>query len=150
MSKFYHNPVVDSVALLTKFQGDIRNSESQVIDYLIASVDAKIIKFDVLKPAIIPTSTVVTIGSNYEAEVFLSATSSTLAPEVFIGASADSAGGTCKGCDGTPLPTEGGYAKFTAHPGSEGEQKWGGVIRVKRSEERRVGKECRSRWAGDR
>ena len=78
MSKFYHNPVVASVALLTKFQGDIRNSESQLIDYLIASVDAKIIKFDVLKPAIIPTSTVVTIGSNYEAEVFLSATSSTV------------------------------------------------------------------------
>ena len=131
MSKFYHNPVVASVALLTKFQGDIRNSESQVIDYLIASVDAKIIKFDVLKPAVIPTSTVVTIGSNYEADVFLSATSSTLAPEVFIGASTDSIGTTCKGCEGTPLPTEGGFAKYTAHPGSEGEQKWGGVIRVK-------------------
>jgi len=131
MSKFYHNPVVASVALMTKFQGDIRNSESQVIDELIASVDAKIIKFDVLKPAVIPTSTVVTIGSNYEAEVFLSATSSTLAPEVFIGATADSAGSSCKGCEGTPLPTEGGYAKFTAHPGSEGPQKWGGVIRVK-------------------
>ncbi|CAN5699092.1 gliding motility protein GldM [soil metagenome] len=131
MSKFYHNPVVATVALLTKFQGDIRNSESQIIDYLIASVDAKIIKFDLLKPAIIPTSTVVTIGSNYEAEVFLSATSSTVAPEVFIGATADSSGGTCKGCEGTPLPTEGGFAKFTAHPGSEGEQKWGGVIRVK-------------------
>ena len=131
MSKFYHNPVVASVALLTKFQGDIRNSESQVIDYLIASVDAKIIKFDVLKPAIIPTSTVVTIGSNYEADVFLSATSSTLAPEVFIGASTDSVGKDCKGCEGTPLPTEGGFAKYTSRPGSEGEQKWGGVIRVK-------------------
>ncbi len=131
MSKFYHNPVVASVALLTKFQGDIRNSESQVIDYLIGSVDAKIIKFDVLKPAIIPTSTVVTIGSNYEADVFLSATSSTLAPEVFIGASTDSVGTACKGCEGTPLPTEGGFAKYTSRPGSEGEQKWGGVIRVK-------------------
>jgi gliding motility-associated protein GldM len=131
MSKFYHNPVVASVALLTKFQGDIRNSESQIIDYLIASVDAKIIKFDVLKPAIIPTSTVVTIGSDYKAEVFLSATSSTLAPEVFIGASTDSAGTACKGCEGTPLPTEGGYAIYSARPGSEGEQKWGGVIRVK-------------------
>ena len=131
MSKFYHNPVVATVALLTKFQGDIRNSESQIIDYLIASVDAKIIKFDLLKPAVIPVSTVVTIGSNYEADVFLSATSSTLAPEVFIGASTDSNGVACKGCEGTPLPTEGGFAKYTSHPGSEGEQKWGGVIRVR-------------------
>jgi gliding motility-associated protein GldM len=131
MSKFYHNPVVASVALLTKFQNDIRNSESQIIDYLISFLDTKLIKFDQFKAAIIPTSTVVTIGSNYEAEVFLSATSSTVAPEVFIGATADSSGTTCKGCEGTPLPTEGGYAKFTAHPGSEGPQKWGGVIRVK-------------------
>ncbi len=131
MSKFYHNPVVATVALLTKFQGDIRNSEAQLIDYLIASVDAKIIKFDLLKPAIIPTSTVVTIGSNYDAQVFLSATSSTVAPEVFIGATADTIANTCKGCDGKALETQGGYAMFSAHPGSEGEQKWGGVIRVK-------------------
>ena len=132
MSKFYHNPIVADVALLTKFQGDVRNSESQVIDYLLQSVDKKIVKFDVLTPKVIPNSTVVTIGSDYQADVFLSATSSTLAPDVFIGATTDADGKDCKGCDGKALPQEGGIAKYSDHPGSEGEKKWSGVIRVKK------------------
>ena len=74
-----------------------------------------------------------TIGSDYQADVFLSATSSTMAPEVFIGATTDSTGSTsCKGCDGKALPVDGGYAKYTDRPGSEGEKKWAGVIRVKK------------------
>lgn len=132
MAKFYHNPVVASIALLTKFEGDVRNTESQVIDHLFQSVDKKIVKFDVLTPKVIPNSTVVTIGSEYQADVFLSATSSTLAPDVFIGATTDATGTDCKGCDGKPLVTDGGVAKYTDRPGSEGEKKWSGVIRVKK------------------
>jgi len=91
------------------------------------------VKMDKFTAKVIANSTVVTIGSEYQADVFLSATSSTMAPEVFIGATTDSSGsGSCRGCDGNPLPVDGGYAKFTARPGSEGENKWAGVIRVKK------------------
>ena len=34
MASFYHNPIVATVALLTKIQADVRNAESQVIDVL--------------------------------------------------------------------------------------------------------------------
>jgi gliding motility-associated protein GldM len=133
MSKFYHNPVVATSAILTKFQGDVRNAESHTVDYLLSSLDAKLVKMDRFEAKVIPNSTVVTIGSDYKADVFLSATSSTLAPDVFVGASYDSSRKECKGCDGKPLPIdELGMAKYSAHPGSEGEQKWGGVIRVKK------------------
>ena len=132
MAKFYHNPIVASIALLTKFEGDVRNSESQVIDYLLQRVDAKIIKLDVLQSKVIANSTVVTIGSDYQADVFLSASSSTLAPDVFPGATYDSTSKICKGCEGKPLPVEGGMAKYVDRPGSEGEKKWGGVIRIKK------------------
>jgi gliding motility-associated protein GldM len=133
MAKFYHNPVVAASAILTKFQGDVRNAESHTVDYLFGSLDAKLVKMDRFEAKVIPNSTVVTIGSDYKADVFLSATSSTLAPDVFIGATADTAKNECHGCDGKPLPIdELGMAKYTAHPGSEGEQKWGGVIRVKK------------------
>lgn len=134
MVNFYHNPVVATIALLTKIQSDVRNAESQVIDELLTSVDKNIIKLDKLTAKVIANSTVVTIGSEYQADVFLSATSSTMAPEVFIGATTDSIGSTsCKGCDGkTPLSVEGGYAKYSDRPGSEGEKKWAGVIRVKK------------------
>jgi len=134
MMNFYHNPVVATVALLTKFENDVRNGESQVIDDLFNSVGKFDFRPDRLQAKIIPNSTVVTNGSNYEAEVFLGATSSTLAPEVFIGATWDSVSKTCKGCEGTPLPTVGGYSKFTQASSGEGERKWGGVIRVKKGD----------------
>lgn len=133
MHKFYHNPVVATVALLTKFQGDVKNAESQVIDHILASIDANIVKFDVLASRVIAQSNYVFIGQDYKADVFLSASSSTLAPEVFVGARYDSLKKECVGCTGKPLDVDaGGIAKFTAHPGSEGEQKWGGVIRVRK------------------
>jgi len=132
MANFYHNPVVASVALLTKFQNDIRNAESQVIDELLTSVDKNIIKLDQLNAKVISNSTVVTIGSDYQADVFLSATSSTMAPEVFIGATYDSVKNEIRGGSDKPLPVEGGYAKYVDRPGAEGEKKWGGVIRVKK------------------
>jgi gliding motility-associated protein GldM len=132
MVNFYHNPVVATVALLTKFQSDVRNAESQVIDELLGSVDKNIVKLDKLNAKVIANSTVVTIGSQYQADVFLSATSSTMAPEVFVGATFDSVKNEMRGGEPTPLPVEGGYAKFTRSPSSEGEQKWGGVIRVKK------------------
>ena len=132
MMSFYHNPVVATVALLSKFQSDIRSAESQITDELLASVDKNIIKLDKLNAKVIPNSTVVTIGSEFQADVFLSATSSTMAPEVFIGATYDSVKNEMKGGNPTPLPVEGGYAKYTARPGSEGPQKWSGVIRVKK------------------
>ncbi len=129
---FYHNPVVATVALLTKFQSDVRNAESQVIDELLGSVDAKLVKFNQFDAKVIANSSVVTIGSDYTAEVFMSATSTTMVPEVFIGATTDSSGSdNCKGCEGNTLPVAGGYAKYTDHPSSEGEKKWAGVIRVK-------------------
>lgn len=132
MLNFYHNPVVATVALLTKFQSDVRNAESQVIDELLSSVDKNIVKLDKLNAKVIPSSTVVTIGSDFQADVFLSATSSTMAPEVFIGATYDSAKKEMRGGNDKPLPVEGGYAKYSDRPGSEGEKKWGGVIRVKK------------------
>jgi len=132
MMSFYHNPVVATVALLSKFQSDIRSAESQITDELLASVDKNIIKLDKLNAKVIPNSTVITIGSDYKADVFLSATSSTMAPEVFIGATYDSTTKEMKGAGPKPLDVEGGYAKYTDHPGSEGEKKWAGVIRVKK------------------
>jgi gliding motility-associated protein GldM len=133
MYKFYHNPIVATVALLTKMQGDVKNAESQVIDHILASIDANIVKFDVLAPRVIAESNYVLIGQDYKADVFLAASSSTLAPDVFVGARYDSASKVMSGNSDKPLTVDaGGIAKYTAHPSTEGEQKWGGVIRLKK------------------
>jgi gliding motility-associated protein GldM len=133
MHKFYHNPIVATVALLTKFQGDVKNAESQVIDHILSSIDANIIKLDVLAPRVIAESNYVLIGQEYKADVFLSASSSTLAPDVFVGAKYDSASKVMSSAPPKPLDVDAsGFAKYTTHPTTEGEQKWGGVIRVKK------------------
>jgi gliding motility-associated protein GldM len=130
MKNFYHNPVVATIALLTKYQNDVRTAESQVIDELLQSVDKNIVKLDKLNAKVIANSTVVTIGSDYQADVFLSATSSTMAPEVYIGATWDSLKREKIGGAAEPLPVEGGYAKYTAHPSTEGEKaELGGIGR---------------------
>jgi len=133
MHKFYHNPVVATVALLTKFQTDVKNAESQVIDHILSAIDAKIVKFDVLAPRVIAESNYILIGQEYKADVFLAASSSTLAPDVFVGAKYDSSSKVMSGNSDKPLQVDaGGIAKYTSHPGSEGEQKWAGVIRLKK------------------
>ena len=134
MKSFYHNPVVATIALLTKYQSDVRTAESQVIDDLLNSVGKFDYRPDRLTVKVIPNSTVVTNGSNYEAQIFLAATSSTLAPDVFIGASYDSASKVCKGCEGTPLATDGGYSKFVQASQGEGPREWGGVLRIKKGD----------------
>ncbi len=134
MMSFYHNPVVATVALLSKIQTDIRSAESQVAEDLFNSVGKFDFRPDRLAPKVIANSTVVTNGSNYEADIFLAATSSTLAPDVFAGATYDSISKTCKGCEGQPLAAVGGYSKFVQPSSGEGERKWGGVIRVKKGD----------------
>jgi gliding motility-associated protein GldM len=132
MQNFYHNPVVATVALLTKFQSDVRTAESQVIDQLLVSVDKNIIKLDQLSAKVIANSTIVTQGSEYKAEVFVSATSSTMQPEVYIGATWDSTAKKKIGGDPNPLPLEGGMGIYKRTAGGEGEQKWSGVIMLKK------------------
>ena len=118
MASFYHNPVVASVALLTKMQTDIKNAESEVVSHLLSSINATDFKFDTLAPRIIAPTSYVILGQEYTADVFLAAMSSTSDPEVTVG--------------NTKLKVEGGVGKYTSRPSTDGEQKWGGVIRIKK------------------
>ncbi len=117
MANFYHNPVVATIALLTKFQADVRNVESEIINHLFTSIDAGSFKFDNLEARVIAPTSYVLTGQEYKADVFLAAYSSTSNPEISVG--------------GAPIPVEGGLGKYSTRPGSEGLKKWGGVIRVK-------------------
>jgi gliding motility-associated protein GldM len=131
MQKFYHNPVVASVALLTKFQGDVRNTESQIIEHLYTSVDDTVYKPNVFRAEVIPTSSYVLLGQEFKARVFLSATSSTLTPDVYVGAKIDPSTQQMVATTAKPLPAEDGIAVYTDRPSSEGIKKWSGVINIK-------------------
>ncbi|MBL0343410.1 MAG: hypothetical protein IPP71_22670 [Bacteroidetes bacterium] len=106
MATFYHNPVVATIALLTKFQGDVRNVESEIVNHLYTSIDAGSFKFDNLEARVIAPTSYVLTGQEYKADVFLAAYSSTSNPEISVG--------------GASIPVEGGLGKYSTRPGSEG------------------------------
>ena len=116
MANFYHNPIVATVALLTKYQADVRNVESELINHLYTSIDASSFKFDQLEARVIAPTSYVLTGQEYKADVFLAAFSTTADPEIVV--------------NGTAIPVEGGLGKYTVRPSSEGIKKWGGIIKV--------------------
>ena len=118
MANFYHNPVVATVALLSKVQSDVKNAESEIVGHLLSSINASDFKFDKLAPKVIAPTSYVIEGQEYSAEIFLAAMSSTSDPEITVGGSA--------------LTVEGGVGTYKVRGSGVGEKKYAGVIRVKK------------------
>ncbi len=110
-------PVTAIVTILSKIQNDNKNAEAEVTKYLLSKINATDFKFDQLEATVIAPTSYVLVGQPYEAEVFISASSSTQDPSIVVG--------------GRTLPVENGKGKYIVTPTQEGEVKWGGVINVK-------------------
>jgi gliding motility-associated protein GldM len=82
---FYHVPLAATTSILSKLQADIRNAESDAVGYMFQDVEKSSFKFTALKSAVIPVSTNVTTGSNFEADVFLAAYDDQNKPEIRLG-----------------------------------------------------------------
>ena len=81
---FENMPVAAAVTLLTKLQSDIRNAEGEVLSNLLSSVDVKDYKVNQITAQIIPESQIVMRGSQYKANIVLSAVDSTKRPRVVV------------------------------------------------------------------
>ncbi|HWS00725.1 MAG TPA: gliding motility protein GldM, partial [Prolixibacteraceae bacterium] len=118
-SKFQGYPLIAVVTLMSKMQSDIRNSESDVINYFYSKIDASSFKFNNLKAQVIAKSNYVLQGDVYEAKVFISAIDTTAVPEILV--------------NGNALPIipgeNAGLYRSTA--GAEGTFVWKGVINFK-------------------
>jgi gliding motility-associated protein GldM len=115
---FQTMPLVAVETLLSKMQVDVRNGETEVINYLYSQIDAAAFKLNRVVPVVIPTSNYVTVGSEYEAKVFLSASDTTQLPKVVV--------------NGTELPNdESGRGIYRVRASSIGPKTWGGVISLK-------------------
>jgi gliding motility-associated protein GldM len=115
---FQTMPVVGATALLTKIQVDVRNAETEVLNYLFGQIDASSFKFNKLNAIVIPTSNYITLGSNYQAQVFISATDTTQKPEITVG--------------DAKLPIdETGKGIYSVKPSTLGSKIWGGIISLR-------------------
>jgi len=111
-------PLVAVITIMSKMQVDVRNAETEVLNYLYSQIDASSFKFNKLTAIVIPNSNYVTLGSDYEAKVFISATDTTQQPLIQVG--------------NTQLPLdETGKGVYKVRASSTGPKKWGGVIALK-------------------
>lgn len=83
-SKFAGYPLIAVITLMSKMQSDIRNSESDVINYYYTKIDASSFKFNKLKAQVIPKSSYILQGDVYEAKVFISAIDTTAVPDIIV------------------------------------------------------------------
>ncbi|MEI6275018.1 MAG: gliding motility protein GldM [Prolixibacteraceae bacterium] len=84
-SKFQGYPLIAVITLMSKIQSDIRNSESDLINYYYTKIDASSFKFNKLKALVIPKTDFVLLGDTYEAKVFISAIDTTAVPDIVVG-----------------------------------------------------------------
>ena len=79
---FEHTPVAAALATLSQKQSEIRRYESEVLNQLAAKVGAKEIKFDKVFAQVSANANTVVAGMEYQAEVFIAATSSGFTPRM--------------------------------------------------------------------
>ena len=116
---FEHLPLASVITLLSKMQGDVRNVEADMLNFLLGQVDAGDFKVNVIEPVVITNSNYVFRGQAYHAEVFLAAYDSTNIPEVKL-------------TNGTILETDRGKGIYEISYNSTGIHKWGGVISIEK------------------
>jgi gliding motility-associated protein GldM len=125
------------MTILSKMQVDVRNAETDVLNYLYSQIDASSFKFNKIIPTVIPNSTYIMQGNEYEAQVFVAATDTTRDPEILVGSytTKENADGTISyemtgNYDKLPV-NESGIGIYRVRPGSIGEKSYGGLIRMK-------------------
>lgn len=118
-NKFEGYPLIAVITLMSKIQSDVRNAESDVINYIYDKIDATSFKFNKLQAQVVSKSDFVLQGDTYEAKVFLSAVDTTATPVIIVG--------------GSTLPMipgeNAGLYRMVA--GKEGKMEWSGHINYK-------------------
>lgn len=114
---FEHLPMAANIALLSKIQGDVRNCEADVINYLYNKIDEGSFKFNEIVPLILPKSNYVLKGNEYNADIMLAAYDNTILPEVRV--------------EGSDIQVVDGRGKYRAVGNSVGTKKYKAEIFIK-------------------
>ncbi len=94
---FESTPMPAGLATISQFQSTILSYEVKALEALAGKVGAKDLKFDRIIPMVRPESRIVAAGTNYKADMFISASSSGIKPTMYM--------------NGKPIQVEGGFGK---------------------------------------
>ena len=118
MYNFYHTIITADMVLLNKFKSEIQNAEMDLVNHLYSQVSADDFKFDQVTARVLPKSTYIIQGGQYEADVIVAAydSKSELTGEV----------------RGQNLVGDSGMLKLKFGANALGEQKYKGTVFVKK------------------
>ncbi|HAM98903.1 MAG TPA: hypothetical protein DCQ26_09875 [Marinilabiliales bacterium] len=129
---FEHIPLIADFVMLTKLQTDVKNIETDVLNYLFNQISANDFKVNAMEATVIPNSSYVMKGGEYKAKVFLAAYDSTQAPEILVGDYRKNADGKYEMVGSyQTLKVEKGKGEYTTSASSVGDRKWRGLIKIK-------------------
>ena len=81
---FHMTPTIAALTILSKFQSDVKNSESQVVDYLFKQIGEVKVVFDQFKPLISPSATYLMPGDELSVKAGIGAFSAAAKPKIFM------------------------------------------------------------------
>ena len=113
-------PVTAAMTALTKIEADVRTTESEAIKKSLGDSKNTELILDQYQAIAVPNSNYVIQGQPYSAEVFLTAFSNSLNPEITVG--------------GQKLSVSGGKGLYTVNTSHEGEFKWSATLRMKKAD----------------
>jgi hypothetical protein len=136
VKNFYHVPLAAGITILSKVQADVRNAENECVNWMLGAVEQKTFKFNTLTAIVKPQSSYVTVGSKYNAEIFLGAYDDKNVPEVYICGPGERVDTTSKppkivGGPGTKLPMNGAKAMLEQTASGAGLRQVSGIIKFK-------------------
>ena len=114
---FGHMPVAGAVTVLTKFESDVKNSETEIVNYLLGDIESESFKFTDLMAKVIAESNYVLVGQQYKADVILVAYDKRQDLNINVG--------------GARLKVEEGVGKYVTVASGEGVKQLSGSISVK-------------------
>ncbi len=126
---FYHTILAADVTILNKIKAEIFNTESDVINYLYSSITEEDFKFSGLSAKVIPKSSYVFKGDEYQAEILVAAIDETQNPVVYVLQNADTM--TREQIpNAEKIVGEKGSAKLVLPASTEGTKKYAGLIEM--------------------
>ena len=82
---FESMPAIAAITLLTKIQNDVRYIEGELLHALQKNIDVSDVRVNQIQALVIPNSTNIVRGGNFQAQIILAAVDSTQRPQIYIG-----------------------------------------------------------------
>lgn len=129
MHNFYRTILAANVTILNKIKAEIYNAEFDVTNYLLSSISAEDFKYDKIEARVIPKSSYVFLGEEYQAEIVVAAFDTKGDPNVRYVLGSDTLLARNFN-NATPLQSDRGVVRLKLAGSSEGLKKFAGIIKI--------------------